>query len=65
MNKSIKKFSPRDAARSAAVKWVAKKVGCTHAYIYKITANNFSGDAPPELMDAYKKKYQELKQVMS
>lgn len=64
MNKNNKKFSPRDPQRTAAVKWVAKKMGISTAYVYEIISGKFEGGISPEIRKAYNHKYSELKSIL-
>lgn len=67
MDKGIKKYKPYDANRAMAIKWVAEKLKVTPEYVRQ--CDNYPKSTPSELADkirkTLRKKYDELKQVLS
>lgn len=65
MNKSTKRPA-NDRVKTEAVHWVAKKCMVTPQYVYGIlNGNNRITGRADEILEAYRAKYAELKQVLS
>lgn len=62
MNKGRKKV---DRARSMAIKWVATKMGYTSEHIRGTVNGTYKGGTSEEIMAMFRRKYQELKEVLS
>ena len=68
MNKNIKKTVIRDLEKTLAVKWVAKKIGCSTAHVYDVISPKprcKDGETVEQIKKMYHQKYKQLKVCLS
>lgn len=61
-----KKFVPTDRIKTQAISWVARQYQVTDMYIYgMLNGNNPISPRGEEMLEAYRKKYDQIKKVLA